>query len=169
MKGLKIIAVLISALVVIFFLIGIINPVFEYGNAIRIDAPRNKVWSLYAYRKEEWVKGFETQTLVNGIALTKNAEYETTIVSGERMVMRERIVKINPGSNILWALDNDVLNSIYRFEFVDDSTSTQVITHYEVKGKNAFMKSILYLSKGYLTSTDAEMLAALKKIAENKN
>ena len=169
MKVLKITAISVAGFVVIFFAIGIINPVFEYGNSITIHAPKAKIWSLYAYQKQDWIEGFKSQTLTNGSALTKGAEYETTIVSGEAMVMREKIVSVNPGKRIEWMLENDVLTSDYSYEFIGDSTKTEVSTHYQVEGKNIFMKSILYLSKGYLKSSDEDMLAALKNTAETEN
>lgn len=169
MKILKIIGILVAALVVIFFVIGLLKPTFEYGNSITIKAPKQTVWAVYTSRKKDWVAGFESQKLISGNPLTPNAEYETTIVSGEAMVMHEVITSIEPEDQIQWALDNDVLISNYTYEFKGDSAQTEVSTHYVVEGKNAIMKSILYLSKSYLKNTDAEMLAALKRIAENEN
>ena len=168
MKILKVIGILSAALLVIFFLIGLLKPTFEYGNSIVISAPIQTVWSVYTTRKKDWIEGFQSQRLVTGNALTNNAEYETVIGSGEEMVMRETITNITPGEKIKWALDNDVLISNYAYEFKGDSTQTEVITHYKVEGKNAFMKSILFLSKSYMRNSDAEMLAAIKEIAENK-
>jgi uncharacterized protein YndB with AHSA1/START domain len=168
MKILKIIAISLAALVVIFLTIGIINPVFDYGNTIVINAPSRKVWSLYTDQKEHWIEGLKSHTLMSGNPLTKDAEYETTIVSGEAMVMQEKIKAIIPGERIEWTLDNDVLISRYSYTFLGDSSKTEVTTHYDVEGKNLFMKSILNLSKGFLKSSDADMLSAMKKLAEKK-
>lgn len=166
MKVLKIIAFSVAALVVIFFAIGIINPVFEYGNSVTINAPKAKIWSLYANQKEDWIEGFKSQKLISGSSLTNGAEYETTIVSGEKMIMHERIISIRPGERIEWLLENDVLTSGYSFEFVGDSVKTEVFTRYQVEGKNLFMKSLLFSSQGFLKNADADMLAALKNISE---
>lgn len=168
MKILKIIGILIAALLVIFFLIGLLKPTFDYGNSITINAPKHAVWSVYTTRKKDWIKGLQSQKLISGNALTKDAEYETVIDSGEEMVMHETITNIILGDKIEWTLDNDVLVSNYAYEFKGDSSRTEVTTHYKVEGKNSLMKSILFLSKSYLKNSDAEMLAALKEIAENE-
>ena len=168
MKVLKIIGILVGALLVIFFLIGILYPTFDYGNTVTINAPKNAVWTLYTTRKKDWVDGFKSQTLVSGTDFTNTAEYQTIIVSGEEMVMHEKITDIHPEDKIVWALDNDVLISSYTYEFKGDAIQTEVSTHYTIEGKNTFMKSVLYISKGYLKNSDAAMLAALKQLAENE-
>lgn len=168
MRIFKVVLLVAVMLAVIFFSIGLIIPVFEYGNSITINSSRENVWSVYTNRKKEWIDGFESQKLVSGNPLALGSDYETTIVSGEEMVMHEKIVSIQAGKNIAWMLDNDVLISNYSYEFKGDSTRTEVTTHYQITGKNAFMKSVLYLSKPYLKNADAEMLTGLKKIAERQ-
>lgn len=168
MKVLKILAISVAVLVVIFFTIGVLNPTFEYGNSVAINAPADKIWSVYINQKEAWIKGFQSQKLLSGVALSKNAAYETTIVSGEEMVMYETIMAIVPGKKIEWTLENDVLISQYSYEFIGDSSRSEVNTRYSVEGKNVLMKSLLFLSKGYLKNSDADMLTSLKKIAETE-
>jgi uncharacterized membrane protein len=169
MKILKRVGIAIGVLVVIFFSIGVINPVFEYGNAISINSPKENVWAIYSEKKKEWVEGFDSQKLISGSPFTKDAEYETKIVSGEEMIMHEKITSVEPNTSIVWSLDNDVLTSTYSYAFNGDSTQTGVTTNYQITGKNAFMKSVLYLSKSYLKKQDAKMLTRLKEIAETKH
>lgn len=168
MKVLKILAITVAVLVVIFFTTGMVKPRFEYGNSVAINAPADKIWSVYINQKEDWIEGFQSQRLISGAPLSKNAEYETTIVSGEEMVMYETIVAIVPGKKIEWTLENDVLISQYSYEFIGDSSRSEINTRYSVEGKNALMKSLLFLSKGYLKKSDANMLTSLKKIAETE-
>jgi hypothetical protein len=169
MKILKLALLAIAVLVVIFFSIGLIIPVFEYSNTITINSSRKKVWAIYTDRKKDWIEGFESQKLISGSPFTKGAEYETKIVDREEMIMYEKIVSVQPRQSIELALDNDVLTSSYSYTFKGDSIHTKVITNYQITGKNAFIKSMLYLSKRYMKNTDAKMLARLKEIAETKH
>jgi hypothetical protein len=65
MKILKFIAILVATLVVIFFGIGIVNSIFEYGNSVTINAPKDKIWLLYTNQKQDWIEGFKSQKLIS--------------------------------------------------------------------------------------------------------
>jgi hypothetical protein len=168
MKILKITAVILALLVILFFSIGFVKPSFDYGNTITVNAPKEKCWALYTdfSARQKWVDGFKEEKLLRGNPLTIGSQYQTTIESGEVMIMQEKIITIVPNEKLEWDLTNDVLNSKYSYEFTGSGMTTTVSTQYNIEGKNAFMKSVLYLFQGSLKNSDLEMLTAFKNTVE---
>jgi hypothetical protein len=168
MKVLKVILIVLLIPIVALIGIGLTVPNFEYGNRISVKASVQRCWDVYndTTIRNQWIDGYRSHRLQLGEAMQPGARYETVIDSGEKMTMSETLSAIKPANSIAWRLDNDVLTSAYSYSFEGDSSRTIISTHYNVSGKNVFMRSVLLLSKSYLKNTDAEMLEKLKGIAE---
>jgi len=59
-----------------------------------------------------------------------------------------------------------VLKSEFSFSF-EGTTSTTITSRYKIKGNNILWKSILFLSKSYMTSEGQKQLEGLKKVIES--
>ncbi|MFZ6009650.1 MAG: SRPBCC family protein [Bacteroidota bacterium] len=173
MRILKIISVILAVLILLFVSVGLIYPDFEYGNSVTIQAPQQTCWNTYhdTTNQKQWMKGFESLTLIQGEHMTPGAVYEIIIKEegGEPMVMTEKLVALEEPQRITYELSNDVLTSKYTFSFEERGSQTIVTSHYHVRGNNIFMQSLLFLSKSYFNSEDRELLEELKKFIESKS
>lgn len=168
MKALKIIGIVLTTIVVVFLVIGLIVPSYEYDSSIEVNAPVEKCWSAFhdVKKMNQWLKGFESLTLKSGDSLSIGSVYEIVITDGDhRMVMSEKITEVNAPQRVSYQLDNDVLRSEFSFSF-DGTSPTKITSHYKVTGNNIAWRSILFLSKSYMTSSAAEQLSSLKKVIE---
>jgi len=116
----------------------------------------------------EWLEGFESLTLKKGETLSAGSTYEIVITDdGHRMVMSEKIIDVSAPTKIVYELNNDVLKSEFSFSF-EGTTTTTITSRYKITGNNILWKSILFLSKSYMTSSASEQLEGLKKVIEKQ-
>jgi uncharacterized protein YndB with AHSA1/START domain len=160
---------ILTLIVFVLLIVGFSHPSFNYGNSVQITASPDKCFNFLTdtMKIAKWMKGFESQRVITGTPMTPGATYQFVINDGERMVMEQKILSVNNGRNIEYALTNDVLRSQYSYSLAGDSTETRVETQYVVEGNNVFMKAILFFSKSYLQRADLELLEDLKKTIES--
>ncbi|GHN00849.1 hypothetical protein WSM22_23380 [Cytophagales bacterium WSM2-2] len=171
MKVLKIILAILTAAVVIFLGIGLFFPSYDYQTSIKVSASPEKCWRTFHNTKlmNQWMPGFESLTLKKGDSLTLGSQYEIVINDGsEQMVMNERITELAAPSKVSYELNNDVLKSESTFSFEGDSTSTTINCYYKITGNNVAWKSILLLSKSYMSGSASSQLESLKKVIEQQ-
>jgi uncharacterized protein YndB with AHSA1/START domain len=171
MRILKISGLIFGFLLVIFFLLGVFVPDFEYENSVTIHADRQTCWNNFhdVSKMKMWMEGFESLTLKSGAPLQQGSRYEVVFVGdGERMVMDETITAVKPPEMVSYDLNNDVLNSVFTFSFQSvNEHQTTIHSNYKVTGKNLLWRSILFLSKSYFIETGQKQLDDLKKMIEN--
>src|SRR5258706_14294988 len=116
----------------------------------------------------KWMDGFESLMLKTGDSLAIGSQYEI-IVHGhdKRMVMSETITEINAPAKVSYELNNDVLKTEFTFSF-EGVSSTTITSHNKVAGNNILWKSILFLSKSYMTNARHDQLTLLKKVIEEQ-
>jgi hypothetical protein len=173
MKILKIAGAFFGLFIVVFFLLGVFVPDFEYENSVTVEASQQECWKVFhdVSRMKEWTEGFESLTLKKGAFLQEGSVYEMVIVSdGERMVMEESITSIRPAEYVSYELSNEVLKSEYAFTFdAKNNHQTVIQGRYKVTGSNLLWRSLLFLSKSYLAGTSKQQLMSLKKVIEVKS
>lgn len=168
MKIVKIILVTLAGIVLVFLSIGLLLPSYEYQSSIVVNASPEKCWAIYHDTKKmsEWLEGFESLTLKSGEQLSVGSTYEIVITDdGHRMAMNEKIIEVNAPTRVIYELNNDVLKSEFSFSF-EGTTSTTVTSKYKITGNNILWKSILFLSKSYMTTEAQKQLEGLKKVIE---
>ena len=170
MKAIKIIGIVLTIVIVVFFSLGIFVPSYEYQSSIEVNASAEKCWKVYHNVKlmNQWLQGFESLTLKSGDSLATGSQYEIVITDdGHRMEMSEKITAINPPTKVSYELDNDVLKSEFSFSF-EGSLPTKITSHYKITGNNIAWRSILFLSKSYMTNAGKDQLTSLKKVIEEQ-
>ena len=168
MKSLRIIFIVLSGIVVVFLGIGMIVPSYEYELSIVANANPAKCWAAFhdAKKMNAWLDGFESLTLKGGVLLSPGSTYEIIInENGHRMIMTEKIVEVSVPNRIVYELNNDVLKSEFSYAF-EGSTSTRITSKYKIAGNSIVWKSILFLSKSYMTRSAQAQLEKLKKVIE---
>lgn len=170
MKVVRIILIAVAGMLLAFLSIGLLFPSYEYQSSIVVNASPEKCWSIYHDTKKmaEWLEGFESLTLKKGETLSAGSTYEIVITDdGHRMVMSEKIIDVSAPTKIVYELNNDVLKSEFSFSF-EGTTTTTITSRYKITGNNILWKSILFLSKSYMTSSASEQLEGLKKVIEKQ-
>ena len=170
MKIVKIILVTLAGIVLLFLSLGLLFPSYEYQTTIVVNASSEKCWATYHDTKKmgEWLDGFESLTLKSGEQLAAGSTYEIVVTDdGHRMVMNEKILEVNAPTKVSYELNNDVLKSEFSFSF-EGTTSTTVTSKYKITGNNTLWKSILFLSKSYMTGEAQQQLEGLKKVIEKQ-
>jgi len=170
MKIVKIVLAALVGIILLFLSIGLVFPSYEYQSSIEVKASPEKCWEAYHDTKKmrEWLDGFESLTLKNGELLANGSTYEIVITDdGHRMIMNEKIIEVNAPTKVTYELNNDVLKSEFSFSF-EGTTSTKITSKYKITGNNVLWKSILFLSKSYMTGEAQKQLAGLKKVIEKQ-
>src|SRR5258706_13545271 len=168
MKTLKIALLSFAGIVFLFLSLGLLFPSYEYKSSVVVNASPEKCWEVFHDTKKmsEWLEGFESLSLKSGDPLAAGSRYEIVVNDhNKRMVMSEKIIEVTAPSKISYELNNDVLKSEFSFLF-EGSTSTTVTSKYKITGNNILWRSILFLSKPYMTSSGQDQLNALKKVIE---
>ena len=170
MKVLKIIGIVLAAIIIAALSLGLIVPSYEYESTVQVNASPEKCWKVFHDTKQmnKWMGGFESLTLKKGDSMTVGSQYEI-VMNGhdKRMVMNETITEINAPTKVSYELNNDVLKSEFTFSF-EGSSSTTITSRYKVSGNNILWKSILFLSKSYMTNASQSQLLLLKKAIEEQ-
>ncbi len=168
MKILKYTGIAATILLMLFLVIGLATPSFEYATHISITAPRETCWQSVqdTTRMKSWVPGFKTLTLKSGQHNQPGAVYELVVTQDETYVMQETLRDIREPELIAFILDNDVMNLEYELLFREEGNQTIIDGHYKVAGNNIVWRSLLFLSKSYLQQSSQEQLALLKKMIE---
>jgi uncharacterized protein YndB with AHSA1/START domain len=170
MKVLKIAGIGIGALIIAALSVGLLVPSFEYQSSVQVNASPEKCWKVFHDSKQmnKWMEGFESLTLRKGDSLAMGSRYEIVIHGHDkRMVMIETITEVKSPEKISYELNNDVLKSEYTFSFEGGAT-TAITNHYKITGNNIFWRSILFLSKSYMTNASQSQLTLLKKVIEEQ-
>jgi len=170
MKIIKIILMTLAGIVLLFLSIGLLLPSYEYQSSIVVNASPEKCWAIYHDTKKmgEWLEGFESLTLKSGKQLADGSMYEIIITDdGHRMVMSEKIIEVKAPTKVTYELNNDVLKSEFSFSF-EGTSSTEITSKYKITGNNILWKSILFLSKSYMTNEANQQLEGLKKVIEKQ-
>jgi hypothetical protein len=153
MKILKIIGIAVVAIIIAALSIGLFVPSYEYQSSIKVNASPERCWKVFHNTKlmNKWMNGFESLSLKSGDSLAVGSTYEIVVNGhGKRMVMIEMLTEINAPSKISYQLTNNVLKTEFTFSFEGDSFTT-ITSHYKVSGSNIWWRSILFLSKSYMT------------------
>jgi len=155
LRGLMWGGVIAVALLIIFFLIGMFNPVQEFDNSVIIHSGRNQVFTTY----------INTDNSVNWIKDLKEVKYEQgkakdSVGSNFEMVFNKDNVKYTMTKNVdeliypeyyKYSIEDGNMEkeSTARFEsYADDSTFVKVTT--VIKAKSLFLKASLAIAKGNL-------------------
>ena len=170
MKALKIVLATIAVIIAVFFSLGLIVPSYEYQSRVIVNASPEKCWAVFhdTASMKLWLDGFQSITLKKNEPMQPGSEYELIVTDdGHRMVMAEKIIDIHAPDKVTYEINNDVLKSEFSVSFVGTS-STTITSVYKITGNTLFWKSVLCLSRSYMTTAAQEQLDALKTVIEKQ-
>ena len=177
MKILKYILYALLALVILFFLVGLLKPTVSYSSEITVDKPVQEAWAVAKDESKlgEWLKGFKSIELIEGNQGEVGSKYKVIVSPGdgqEDFEMIETIASLQEFDHIEMHFDSDFMDMTQRITHTESDGKTTINAVSKVNGKGLMSKSMFALMEmlgGSFTKQDNENFNALKTlINQNK-
>jgi len=174
MKILKYILIAIGLLIVIFLLIGFLNPSVHYGYTITVDKPIEEAWAVSedASKYDQWLEGFQSMELISGERGQVGSKYKVIVHPGdgkEAFEMIETVVSREINDHISMDFASDMMDFKQTISFSESEGTTTVATDSEVMAKGIFMRAMFAMMEsmgGGFTKQEGKNMEALKVLIE---
>jgi hypothetical protein len=171
-KFLKYLLLMLVALVVIFFSLGLFVPSFSYDNVIEVNKPADKAfYSFYNLgNMSKWIPGFQYIEPLSGFPDEVGSKLKMVLVQdGKKYIMIETMTAFKENEVFAFTLVNEVFTSDVEILFQGHGNTTTIIAHSKVKGKNIFWRALLLLSRPHIKSSQQQAYDKLKEVIETGN
>jgi carbon monoxide dehydrogenase subunit G len=161
----------ITALVLIFFSIGMFIDEFQYETQTPVKAEPEYAFRVFSNPENagKWLPGFVRFEQVKGEPMTEGSQWRLVMAQdGEEMVMLESVTQIRPGEQFSFVLENEVLQTWVDVYFEADKDHTLIRTVNKVKGKGLFWRSLLPLMKSAMKNQAEDSYRRLAELIEQQ-
>lgn len=171
MKVLKYIVIAVLALFATFFMVGMLNPTFDYSSSIEVKAPVEKSWQVFMdeSRLVDWIEGFESITPINETEDLVGSTYQIVFnQNDESITMIETVTDYEVNSKYALLVENEDIatQSVVYFERNEDKTIIRSVN--TVNPKGLMNQSVFYLFKSVFQNHSDKNYENLKRIIENQ-
>jgi hypothetical protein len=143
----------ITALVLIFFSIGMFIEEFEYETQTLVNADPASAFTVFSNPANtgQWLPGFVRFEHVKGEPMTEGSQWKLVIAeNGDEFEMLESVTLIKPGKQFSFVLENDILQTEVDIFFEQQGDKTLIRSVNKVKGNGLFWRSLLPLMKSMM-------------------
>lgn len=171
MKPLKFIFFSILLLVSGFILTGLLFKAIRYNNEIEINAPVDKVFSIFTdtVKWKEYVPDLKSVSTISGKPYSPGWKVQIIIKDEtEEYKLEETLKSFKTNSYYSSSTETEILNSFSESRFMEKNGKTIIKTSSEVRAKNIFWRSVFIYSSELFKDGQQEQLENIKKIAEKK-
>lgn len=171
MKILVRIVQVITALILIFFSIGMFIEEFEYRTETLVNADTSTAFKVFSNpdNASEWLPGFVRFENVKGEPMTEGSQWKMILAqNGEELEMLETVKTIKPNEQFSFLLEHDIMETDVDvfFEVRDGKTVIRSIN--KVRGNGLFWRSLLPLMKSMMQNQASESYEKLATLIEEK-
>jgi hypothetical protein len=174
MKILKYVLFVILALVILYFLMGIIKPSVSYGHEITVDKPLKETWAVTQddSKYHQWLEGFQSIELIEGEQGQPGSKYKVIVHPGEgqpEFEMTQTVVSIKEFEHVNLHFDSDFMDFEQIITYAEVAGKTTVKSESKVIAKSWAMRSMFAIMETFAGSFGAqekENFEALKKLIE---
>ncbi|NNF01709.1 MAG: SRPBCC family protein [Bacteroidia bacterium] len=174
MKFIKYFFITIFALIVLFFAMGFIQPVVEYGHTIKVDKPIEEAWAVSEDidKYDQWLDGFKSMELISGEHGEVGSKYKIIVNPGEGQEdfeMIETVVSKKEFDHIEMHFDNEAMDFYQKISYSENDGTTTISTDSKVDGKSLTMRSMfawMELLMNAFEKQEAKNMEALKVLIE---
>lgn len=174
MKILKYILIAIGVLLVIFLVIGFLNPSVHYGYTITVDKPIEEAWAVSedASKYDQWLEGFQSMELISGEYGEVGSKYKIIVHPGEgqeEFEMIETVVSKEVNDHISMDFTSEMMDFKQTINFSESDGTTTVSTDSEVMAKGIFLRAMFAMMEstgGGFTKQEGKNMEALKVLIE---
>ena len=176
MKYLKYALYVILGLIIIFFLVGLLNPSVSYGYEVTVDKSAKEAWAVTQDESKytEWLDGFKSIELLEGEKGTEGSKYKVIVNPGEGQPdfeMIETITSMNEYEDITMHFDNEAMDFEQTITFTEGDGGTTIKTDSKVIGKGMMTRSmfaVMEMLGGAFTKQEGKNMENLKRLV-NEN
>ena len=158
-KFLKYFLIVIVAIVVIFFSLGLLFPSHEYTITTTVNAPVEKTFAVLndTSKLKEWLTGFQYMENISGKLYEVGSKWKVVFDDhGSEILMTETITAFKENELVAFVIENDFIKSTDEIRFIPKGNMTEVIAHAHYSGTGIFQKSILVLFRGFVKKQQEE-------------
>ncbi|HNQ61665.1 MAG TPA: hypothetical protein PKJ62_04680 [Bacteroidia bacterium] len=168
-KFLKITGLVLVALAIIFFSLGLVSPNVTYTSEILINKPLAETFRKYndPGTLKQWIpemKSFEIVEIKPGMVGTKLKMIIEN--DGQTMELNEEVIAFEENKLVGLSFDAGMMHKTDMVEFVQTEDGTLIRGNYTCTGSNLFYKSLFSLFKTQFKSIDEGYLKNFKAFVE---
>ncbi len=174
MKILKLFLFLILALVLVFFLFGLLKPTVNYGHEITVNKSLEEAWAVQQDETKlgQWLEGFQSIELISGEKGKVGSKYKVVVKPEGQpdFVMTETIKSIKEMDHFTIEMDSDMMLFDQTISFKESNGKVAIKTDSKVTGKGLMTKSMFALMEtlgGMFQKQEAKNIEALKTVIES--
>lgn len=169
MKAVKIILGIVTALVLAFFLTGIIVTEVKYSTEVEIDKPIDEIFKNFTNIEllKKWLPAVKS---IEPIEEKKGVVGSTYIIivenNGQEIKMIEKIIAYQANERIVFQFDSDQMIKTDDYNFIRNGNTTKIVQNCSVNSKS-YMTACLYpYFKGVFKELSLSYMNRLKKEVE---
>ena len=167
MKIIKVLLVVLTILIVGFFLLGVFIPKVSYSSTITVDKPANEAWSVMSDENKlsKWITGYKRSELIsdkpNMIGSVSNIYIEN---QGTESIIKETITEFIPNKVMAMDFSMEPMDMDYRLTFEDKGSTTIIKSTTDAEGNGLIMRSMIALMKNGMQSQEDVNMAKLQNL-----
>ena len=175
MKILKYLLGVLALLILLFFVIGFLNPSVSYGHEIEVSKSIEEAWAVHKddSKYAQWLDGFKSIEHISGEQEAVGSKYKVIVKPSEEepeFEMIETVVSVKENDHISLNFDSEMMDFEQTTSFSERDGKTVIKTDSKVKGKGMMMRSMFALMEmlgGAFTAQEAKNIEQLKKVIES--
>lgn len=171
MKVLKYIVIAVLALFATFFMVGMLNPTFDYSSSIEVNAPVEKSWQVFMdeSRLGDWLEGFESITPINETEGIVGSTYRVVFnQNDDPITMTETVSDYEENSKYALLVENEDIATQSVVYFERNGDKTIIRSENTVNPKGLMNQSVFYLFKSVFQNHSDKNYENLKRIIESQ-
>lgn len=169
MKAVKIILVIVTLLVVVFFSTGLIIKETTYQVKVEINKPLKTVFSVFNNQEllKKWFKDVKSIAPIHVKPGIVGSEYKMIVENqGKEMVMNEKVLAFVPNKKVTLFFDADDMLKIEEYNFSFSEGKTTIIKDVICKSDSYLMSCLFPYFKGTFAEIDQKYLDNFKEYIE---
>jgi uncharacterized membrane protein len=171
MKFVKVIAGVVLVACVCLLLIGVFVPETHYELEVRIDSPRQEVFSIFNSPETmpHWIEGFKSMELLSGEQGKNGATYRMTVMSdGKEISVTQNVVKQIEAESCEYLVTDEHMSNKVLITFKDDGTGTLIHVSKFFTGRKMLSRCMLPLLNSSLRDQDIRQFEMLRAYIETR-
>jgi uncharacterized membrane protein len=171
MKAIKVILVIVTLLVVVFFSTGLIVKETTYQVKIQIDKPIKKVFSVFNNQElmKEWMTDVKSVIPINIKPGIVGSEYKMILENqGKEVEMIEKVLAFIPNKKVTLFFDADDMLKTDEYSFSFSEGKTTIVKDVVSKSDSYLMSCMFPYFKGMFTEIDQKYLEDFKVYIEKQ-
>ncbi|WP_420553066.1 SRPBCC family protein [Tenacibaculum aiptasiae] len=171
MKGVKIVLGIVSALIVIFFLTGLVISEVKYTTEVEISKPVNEVFADFENVElmKQWMPEVKSIQVLEEKPGKVGSTYKIEVDNQGRLItMTEKVLAYEVNKRISFHFDAENMLKTDDYVFTSNGNTTKIVQESICTSDSYIMRCLFPFFKGELKRINQSYLDAFKKASENQ-